>query len=101
MLLTNSNGEYGDGSSNKTPDIVVPIRRPPLVAHILQPSRTSWVGEEGRENGESIATVRLSPAGIQGPEVCLPNASVETRLAASQATGSGLGSSESEILSRG
>lgn len=50
MLLTNSNGEYGDGSSNKTPDIVVPIRRAPLVAHILQLLRGSSV--RGRRAGE-------------------------------------------------
>src|SRR5437660_9783284 len=36
MLLTNSNGEYGDGSRNKTPHIVGHIHRPPLVAHALQ-----------------------------------------------------------------
>jgi hypothetical protein len=34
--LTNSNGECGDGSSNKTPHIGVPVRAPPLVAHIPQ-----------------------------------------------------------------
>jgi hypothetical protein len=50
MLLTNSNGEYGDGSSSKTPHIVGPIRVPPLVAHILQLSRVSlWWGGEVRE----------------------------------------------------
>jgi hypothetical protein len=42
MHLTNSNGEYGDGSSNKTPHIVALSQRPPLVAHTLQLLRISY-----------------------------------------------------------
>jgi hypothetical protein len=34
--LTNSNGEYRGGSSNKTPHMVVLVQAPPLVAHTLQ-----------------------------------------------------------------
>src|SRR5580658_243087 len=36
LLLTNSNGKYRDGSSNKTPHIVGPFPAPPLVAHTVQ-----------------------------------------------------------------
>ena len=40
-LLSNSNGEYRDGSSNKTPHIVVAIPAPPLVAYTLQHLRVA------------------------------------------------------------
>jgi len=42
MLLTNSNGEWPDGSSDKTPHIVVPLPMAPLVAYALQHLRASW-----------------------------------------------------------
>ena len=52
--LTNSNGEYRDGSSNKTPHMVVPIPRPPLVAHRTQLFRANWVVDrEGREKARA------------------------------------------------
>ena len=55
MLLRHSNGELGDGSSNKTPHMVVPIPLAPLVAHRLQLLRVIVVkGKEGRENARAI-----------------------------------------------
>ena len=58
LLLTNSNGEYGDGSSDKTPHIVVLVQAPPLVAHTLQLLRAScWWGIRKAEDRESIDTL--------------------------------------------
>jgi hypothetical protein len=55
MLLKHSNGELGDGSSNKTPHMVVPIPLAPLVAHRLQLLHVIRVkGKEGRENARAI-----------------------------------------------
>jgi hypothetical protein len=57
MLLTNSNGEYGDGSSNKTPHIVGDIHTPPLVAHRLQLYEQISGEESEAGDRESIDTV--------------------------------------------
>jgi hypothetical protein len=69
MLLTNSNGECRDGSSNKTPHIVVAFSVPPLVAQLLQQLRASHGEEE--EGGRSREPVNSTAKGaeIQGPEV--------------------------------
>jgi len=69
-LWTNSNGEYGDGSSNKTPYMVGPIRVPPLVAHVLQLFHASWwwgMRKAGERREHLYSTAR--GIGIQGPEV--------------------------------
>jgi hypothetical protein len=59
MLLTNSNGEYRDGSSNKTPHIVGHIHRPPLVAHTLQLLRANYgLREAGRETARACLLYR-------------------------------------------
>ena len=63
-LLTNSNGEYRDGSSNKTPHIVAHVRRPPLVAHALQLlSASFWreIKEGGRPREHRYCTARTQP----------------------------------------
>jgi hypothetical protein len=70
MLLTNSNGECRDGSSNKTPHIVVATRAPPLVAHTLQHLRESdSVRKEAgrmREQTHCIASgVRIQERGVR------------------------------------
>ena len=81
MLLTNSNGEYGDGSSNKTPHIVGHVHRPPLVAHTLQ--LDTQIGGGDKKGGKPREHVYCTAGGgeIQGPLALL--FPVETRQAAS------------------
>ena len=82
-LLTNSNGEDMDGSSNKTPHIVVHVQASPLVAHTLQILRAScrWKQEGGRPREHRHSTLRRKE--IQG--LVVPGRQALLRRAASQA----------------
>jgi hypothetical protein len=62
MLLTNSNGEYRDGSSNKTPHIVVPVRAPPLVAQYTAAIARKLL-VRNRKAGDRESNFTVPPAG--------------------------------------
>src|SRR5258708_17816821 len=83
MLLTNSNGECGDGSSNKTPHIVGDIHRPPLVAHTLQLCAQVWVRNKKGGKPREHVYCTAGRGEIQGPVA--PLFPVETRQAPSLA----------------
>src|SRR5208282_1338794 len=66
LLLTNSNGEYRDGSSNKTPHIGVVVQTPPLVAQTMQQLRKLRLRNKKVGGRESIDTVPLARERFKG-----------------------------------